>query len=988
MTEANSKKKDLSAKLDQANQDLADAKAALDNAQKEYDAIVGEGSEEDIVKDFDAKKAALENAQKAYNGAQKDVANLEVQKADAESKVTAAQNAVETAQSELEQAQNSTAAAQEAYNNAYADLQEKKTILDGTQDETLKTQYEADIVDAEAALGLAQTNLQVALQNQTAKGYAVTQAQANVDAVQNEIASLQTQIDTKQGELDTLNQRIASAKTELEKAESTLKDAQTTKDEKDIALAQAKTELQKAEDAYSNQNSIVNQIKQNIDNKDKELEAFEKSKEDALTKYNGGSAWYYIDANEDEALRTLVHAFVNDYTQMGMPGDATNLDMMYATLNYMKEINEIRKTLGLVELKVSPILMAIEQSNINWSIGLANEHNVCEQYNVEQNVFSEVTWNLKSNIDKYKLNNVNHWYYEEKNIYDNLQEEFKNMDVETLKEEHTEIYNSIKDYLNITNPNHTLTGFAIHCRKELINGELRYTYCSGQAFANENTIYDPLHDGYNTQKIKDANSKIYNMNDFCTSFTDYYENIVNVLNDYHQLELEKATLVGTLNDSQLILQDRKDAVAVKQNKLIDMENEMKSIENNILQIQKSVDVRKSEYDKLKNASTGSDIQKAIDALKAQKQNLEEVHFINAMDALDKAMAEKQEADAAVEAHNESVKNAQANLKAKKDILDAMNRGIEEAQKNYDNALATVTDKGNTLARVRKAEADKTTELSALENTLNNTKADLTFVEKGLANAKTYEESCKNGLTKADTAYQNASAKLNQLNEVNNTIVTSNESITRLTAEIKDLQKSISDTDDEITNLTDKKVDLESVKAEIEKAQDAYKVLIVNPEGMLDIVDTDNETVLGLYSKIGAIKTAYMTYSSALQAFLDAQAVDTENVKALDVASSGYTVAKKELDKANAALSDYLAEIKRAEDAKKAEEEARKKAEEEAKAREEAERKAEEAKKNTETSTNGGEVNTGARTALGFYTLSGVLGLAGVAFAGKHARKED
>ena len=34
------------------------------------------------------------------------------------------------------------------------------------------------------------------------------------------------------------------------------------------------------------------------------------------------------------------------------------------------------------------------------------------------------------------------------------------------------------------------------------------------------------------------------------------------------------------------------------------------------------------------------------------------------------------------------------------------------------------------------------------------------------------------------------------------------------------------------------------------------------------------------------------------------------------------------------------------------------------------------------------VNTAAQTALGFYALSGVLGLAGVAFAGKHARKED
>ena len=41
-----------------------------------------------------------------------------------------------------------------------------------------------------------------------------------------------------------------------------------------------------------------------------------------------------------------------------------------------------------------------------------------------------------------------------------------------------------------------------------------------------------------------------------------------------------------------------------------------------------------------------------------------------------------------------------------------------------------------------------------------------------------------------------------------------------------------------------------------------------------------------------------------------------------------------------------------------------------------------------TKTQDGKVNTAAEAALGFYVLSGVLGLAGVAFTGKHARKED
>ena len=57
--------------------------------------------------------------------------------------------------------------------------------------------------------------------------------------------------------------------------------------------------------------------------------------------------------------------------------------------------------------------------------------------------------------------------------------------------------------------------------------------------------------------------------------------------------------------------------------------------------------------------------------------------------------------------------------------------------------------------------------------------------------------------------------------------------------------------------------------------------------------------------------------------------------------------------------------------------------------EEAKKAEEEAKKTqSESQKKTGTVNTGAETALGFYALSGVLGLAGVSFTGKHARKED
>ena len=159
---------------------------------------------------------------------------------------------------------------------------------------------------------------------------------------------------------------------------------------------------------------------------------------------------------------------------------------------------------------------------------------------------------------------------------------------------------------------------------------------------------------------------------------------------------------------------------------------------------------------------------------------------------------------------------------------------------------------------------------------------------------------------------------------------------------------------------------------------------------MDVVDSDNDVVLGLYSKMGSMRTAYEEYATALNVFLGVEAQWNANKKQLENASRDYETAKAELDKANKALTSYLDKIKKEEEAKKAEEEA-KKAEEEAKKKAEAEAKkaAEEAKKTqSESQKKTGTVNTGAETALGFYALSGVLGLAGVAFTGKHARKED
>ena len=243
---------------------------------------------------------------------------------------------------------------------------------------------------------------------------------------------------------------------------------------------------------------------------------------------------------------------------------------------------------------------------------------------------------------------------------------------------------------------------------------------------------------------------------------------------------------------------------------------------------------------------------------------------------------------------------------------------------------------------------------------------------------------------AKTDFETATLKQKSLKDLKAEIASTQEQIGAYQKAIKDFNEAIAKLDETIGQLENEQASIEDVKGQVEKAYEAYKKLCADPTGFMDVVDSDNDVVLGLYSKMGSMRTAYEEYATALNVFLGVEAQWNTNKEQLESASRDYETAKAELDKANKDLTSYLDKIKKAEEAKKAEEEA-KKAEEAAKkkAEEEAKKVEEEAKKTqSEAQKKTGTVNTGAETALGFYALSGVLGLAGVAFTGKHARKED
>ena len=183
------------------------------------------------------------------------------------------------------------------------------------------------------------------------------------------------------------------------------------------------------------------------------------------------------------------------------------------------------------------------------------------------------------------------------------------------------------------------------------------------------------------------------------------------------------------------------------------------------------------------------------------------------------------------------------------------------------------------------------------------------------------------------------------------MVVLNTRIQELESMIPEMSNNMVSNDLVVKKMDNRVAELESLKLEIEEVKTEFDSFVAGHP--VESYALRSDLVKSLCEKMDVMKEAYRSYEEAIKIFEEAKTLNTENVKALDVASQKYVLAKLDFEKANSDLSDYLEEMKNVEE--------------------------------TEDKEN---VNTGAQTAFGLYALGGVLGLAGVALTGKRARKED
>lgn len=980
--QANEQKKALQAQLDETTSALTDANSKLQEAQKKYDALLNGTSEEEISKDVEEKEKALAEAQKALEEAQNTVSTLTQQKAETEAKVTEATQNVENAQKAYAEAQASVNEAQKALDTAVANYNEKKAIYDGASDPTIKAQYEADIKNAENELVTAQTNLQVALENQTAKANAVTSAEKSLSDVNQEILNLDAQIAEKQKALDMLNQTINDAETALNEAKAQLETAKANQASKEKELETAKINLEKAKQDVVEQQSKVSEAQEAVIAQEKVVTQLRADKEQAQAKIEQGSKGFFEAYGYTDALKILEEQSTANggSTNIGAENDATSLENFKRALSMVRYGNALRTSdtnfTGREDLKVNPTLFAISQVQINATAnGKIFDHSGL--YNVGENITA-------SSIQKDDQGLYKGWYNSEKQVYDYITAKgWTIADVRNDEAKYNEVMNAvghgniqIGHYLNLTGLDSDATGTAyIYSKTPALDG---YRCNAGQVFA------------YISRSSYITEVNTMTIDEFEAQFNAYYNKLMNADSILKDGELKLEALKAELENQRQVLGTKTAAQTNAQTNVATVQTQVTQATNATARAKANVATKQAAFDKLCDDDTAFNMANEITGLRTQKAQLETVDRVNAQKALEKAQQEKKDADQNVENKKGIVNNAQATLKKRKDVLDEANKGIETAKANLDVAEKDVDAKSKALGEALKDESTKKALYDASQKTLEIATKDAQQKADELKTAKAEETKKASVVQTAKASLETATLKQKSLKDLKAEIASTQEQIGAHQKAIKDFNEAIAKLDETIGQLENEQASIKDVKGQVEKAYEAYKKLCADPTRFMDVVDSDNDVVLGLYSKMGSMRTAYEEYATALNVFLGVEAQWNANKEQLENASRDYETAKAELDKANKALTSYLDKIKKEEDAKKAEEEA-KKAEEEAKKKAEAEAKkaAEEAKKTqSESQKKAGTVNTGAETALGFYALSGVLGLAGVAFTGKHARKED
>lgn len=540
-------------------------------------------------------------------------------------------------------------------------LNQTTSLFIHAQENILETYKDISEAQKEAQAALEQAKAELASAQQ-----AVVNAQAKVTEAENGVTQAEANLNTLETNLANKNAEIAKVEAQLGDSDAayqeTLKELEAVKAEyadlvEDVREAQAKVTEAEEEVAYAEAqvNGLLfeqRQLNQKISAQEQTVADLKEQAENMEAQIQKGSLGFFESMGYDDAANIIREQSKENggATNVGDPWDATALENMRETLQYIKQCNEIRRQNGLGELQVNAELMAIAQAQLNASLAQGGGHSGI--YNVGENI-------------AYGYDNpFEGWYEEEKLVYDYLQSHGLTMDEvnanPTLKQQIADELGlpgagwvQTGHYENITNSNYIGTGFAI---LKHYNANYRWY---GQVFEvrGSHTYTDGLMD----------------VDTFFAAFDEYYSNLMGAQGRYEEAQAQLDALKAELEGKISALEKANADLTTAKGNYTQAQNGVTEAENAVTENEATQKELQDKLNSILNGEENAALKAELEKLQGEKAEIES-QITTAKGDIETAKGVLTTAKETLYSKQEAVKKAEANVAEKQAILDSIING--------------------------------------------------------------------------------------------------------------------------------------------------------------------------------------------------------------------------------------------------------------------------------------------------------------------------
>lgn len=417
LDKAISEKEVLENKLKDVNDKKDQTQAEYDAKKKEYEDYKKQCTDLD---ELNQKEQEYKDAKNAYETASKELEAVESEKTSKENALAEANVQLEIAKADYSNATLARGNAEQDYQTALNDYNTKlKELGDAATEESNAT---AELNLAKDTADKAQKAYNDALVVEQGSQQLVSEKQGIVDGLNTEISNINSKITELEGQKTDVAAAIQKKEEELKKLEANKNTADKNVTDASDKITALEKELTALEKEISSQNTLISNIQAEYNNKSKEVKKLETIAQNAAVTIAKGSLGFFesLDPTDTSKAQATLKGNILEsdgkldselikYTELGAENDATSLENMKATNEYLKECNAIREKEGVAPLKVDYYTMALTQLKANWSAKTDKGHYpglYCNGENIANGYGGENNSPFKG------------WYTEEKVVYD------------------------------------------------------------------------------------------------------------------------------------------------------------------------------------------------------------------------------------------------------------------------------------------------------------------------------------------------------------------------------------------------------------------------------------------------------------------------------------------------------------------------------------------------------------------------------------------